>query len=261
MDPLLDVDWAAHWRALVEAREAQIGPAGEDDWWAGRARRYAFSMRGQPDWFLDFLEPWLRADRSALDVGAGTGRHSAALASRLDWVTAVEPSPAMRELIPPAGNLTVIGSTWEDAEPAPADLVICVHVLYPVAAVVPFVEKLERAARERVFVVLRDTPSLHPAEVMAGPDRAREPRLRDLLLVLRQLGAAPDMALRTYPVVQRFESLEQAVDGCRTQVGHVWDEARGRAWLEAHLRRDEDGSLVYEGGQVTAGVLHWTPRT
>src|SRR5436190_24107405 len=101
----------------------------------------------------------------------------------------------MRDHIPPAANMTVIGSGWLDAEPAPADLVICVHVLYPIADVVPFLEKLERSARERVFVVMRDSPHPHPAEALAGPDRAREPRLRDCLLLLRQLGVAPDVAM------------------------------------------------------------------
>jgi SAM-dependent methyltransferase len=261
VDPLLDTDWAAHWRALVETREAQIGRSKEPDWWGRRARRFAFSMRGQPDWFQGFLEPWLRPDRTLIDVGAGTGRHAGPLASKLDWVTAVEPSQAMRQHIPAAPNMTVIASGWLDAEPAPADLVICVHVLYPIADVVPFLEKLEAAARERVFVVMRDSPHPHPAEEMAGPGRAREPRLRDCLLLLRQLGAAPDLAMVTYHSFHRFESLEQAVDECRGQVGRAWDEERDRAWLEARLRRDEDGSLLYEGGDVTAGVLHWKPRT
>lgn len=261
MDAVLDIDWAAHWRGLVRAREAQIGRSHEEDWWGLRARRFAFSMRGQQDWFLSWLDPWLQPDRTLIDVGAGTGRHATPLAGRLDWVTAVEPSQAMRDHIPDAENMTVIGSTWQDAEPAPADLVICVHVLYPVAEVVPFIEKLERAARERVFVVLRDSPHAHPGEVLAGPDRAREPRLRDCLLVLRQMGVAPDMAMATYPTFHRFESLEQAVDECRTHVGQGWDEARARAWLGANLRADEDGSLVYDGAEITSGVLHWKPRS
>jgi len=261
MDQLLDVDWAAHWRTLVEAREEQVGRTKEPDWWGRRARRFAFSMRGQSDWFQGFLEPWLRPDRTLIDVGAGTGRHATPLAGRLDWVTAVEPSQAMREHIAPADNMTVIGSGWMDAEAAPADLVICVHVLYPIADVVPFLEKLDRSARERVFVVMRDSPHPHPAEVLAGPGPAREPRLRDCLLLLRQLGIAPDVTMQTYGTFHRFESVEQAVDECRGQVGRRWVEERDRAWLEAHLRRDEDGSYVYEGGEVTAGVLHWKPRT
>ncbi len=260
MDAALDVDWAAHWRTLVEARVARIGRTHTDDWWAPRAAQFAVQMRSQRDWFVDYLEPWLRPATTVIDVGAGTGRHATPLAARVDWVTAVEPSPAMRAHIPPAGNMTVIGSTWEDAEPARADLVICVHVLYPVADPVPFIEKLERSARERVFLVMRDSPHTHPGEVMARPGRPREPWLRDCLMLLRQMGIGPEMAMVTYPSSFRYESLEAALDLCRGQVGLSWDEGRGRAWLEANLRPDEDGTLVYDGGEVASGVLHWKPR-
>jgi SAM-dependent methyltransferase len=261
MDAVLDVDWAAHWRTLVEAREAQIGTSHSGDWWAPRAGQFARQMRTQTDWLVGFLEPWLRPDATLIDVGAGTGRHATPLAGRLDWVTAVEPSQAMREHIPTAANMTVIGSTWEDAEPAPADLVICAHVLYPVADPVPFIEKLERAARERVFVMMRDAPNTHPGEVIGRPGRGREPWLRDCHLLLRQMGVGPDMTMTTYSSTYRYDGLEAAVELCRSHAGLSWDEERGRAWLEANLRPDEDGTLVYDGGEITAGVLHWKPRT
>jgi SAM-dependent methyltransferase len=261
MDALLDVDWAAHWRGLVEAREAQIGHFDRDDWWLNRARRFAYSMRGVQDRFLSFLEPWLAPGKTLLDVGAGTGRHAGPLAARLDWVTAVEPSQAMRDLIPAAPNLTVIGSTWQDAEPAPADLVICVHVLYPIADVAPFIEKLDRCARERVFIVMRDSSHQHPAEVMAGPSRAREPRATDCFVLLRQMGIEPEVFLGTGPTFHRFESLEQAVTECRTHVGRAWDEAGGRAWLEARLAPDDEGGLRWNGAEATTGILHWQPRS
>ena len=75
------------------------------------------------------------------------------------------------------------------------------------------------------------------------------------------MGVAPDVAMASYPTFHRFESLEQAVEECRTHVGQGWDDQRARAWLEANLRPDQDGTLVCDGGQVTAGVLHWRPRT
>ncbi|HEY4026576.1 MAG TPA: methyltransferase domain-containing protein [Candidatus Dormibacteraeota bacterium] len=261
MDAVLDVDWVAHWRSLVEARETQIGTSHADDWWAPRAAHYARQVRVAHDWFTDFLEPWLRPAATLLDVGAGTGRYATPLAARLDWVTVVEPSQAMRDQIAPAANMTVIGSSWQDAEPAPADLVICVHVLYPLAKPAPFIEKLERSARERVFVVLRDSPNGHPGEVMMRPGRAREPWLRDCLLLLRQMGIRPEMAMATTASTYRYDSLEVALEQCRSHVGLGWDEERGRAWLEANLRPDEDGTLVYETGEISSGVLHWKPRT
>lgn len=261
MDAVLDVDWAAYWRALVEAREAQTGRSHTDDWWAARASQFARQVRAQTgDPVLSFLEPWLRPSATLLDVGAGTGRHVNPLARRLEWVTAVEPSVAMREHIEPADNVTVIGSSWEDADPAPADLVICVHVLYPIAEPVPFIEKLERFARERVFIWMRDSPHTHPAEVMARPGRGREPWLRDCLLLLRQMGIEPEMWLGSGPSSVRYQSLEEAIDLCRSHLGRAWDDERGRAWLEANLRADEDGTLVYEAGDAAWGVLHWKPR-
>jgi SAM-dependent methyltransferase len=262
MDAVLDTDWAAHWRELVETREAQHGRSTEEDWWAPRANQFATQMARSEDWFLTFLEPWLRPTATLLDVGAGTGRHATPLALRLDWVTAVEPSQAMRSHIPAADNMTVIGSTWQDAEPAPADLVICVHVLYPVADAATFLQKLERSARERVFVVMRDSPNRNPAEVLAAGRRGREPWLRDCYLLLRQLGIRPELTTVTYESnAFRYESLDAAADQCRRHLGATWNEASDRAWLEANLRRDEDGTLVFDSGLATGGVLHWKPAS
>jgi SAM-dependent methyltransferase len=260
VDPVLDVDWAAHWRGLVQSRAAQKGDR-QDGYWDRRARSFGAWRRSQDDLFLKFLTPWLQPTRTLIDVGAGTGRHAAELARSLDWVTAVEPSQGMRDQIPPTENMTVIASTWEDAEPAPADLVICVHVLYAVAEPVAFMEKLERYARERVFVVMRDSEHAHPAERMVAAVRVREPRLRDCFLLLRQLGVAPELSYLRYPASFTFPSLEAAAEDFRLHLGAHWDEASGRAWLEANLERRQDGTLLYDAGEVTAGILHWKPRT
>jgi hypothetical protein len=263
-DPAFETDWAAAWRALVEAREADSRAAPQAGYWDRRAAGFAFSMRGAPDPLLEFLEPWLDSRKTAIDAGAGTGRHAVPLASRLDWVTAVEPSEGMRERIEPRDNLTVIASSWEDADPAPADLVLCSHVLYGVADVVPFLEKLEARARERVFVYLRDQPPRLPAEALweaTAGRRARMPEFRDLYLVLRQMGIAPDVAMFTYPAERRYPDLEAAVEEVRPALGEHWDERSGRAFLEARLRRDEDSTLVWDMGPMRSGVAHWAPRS
>ena len=186
VDPITGFDWAEHWRRLVLA--AGRPQRSEDDPWGERAQSYHAS-RGQ-DWepLVNVLEPWLDARKTLIDVGAGTGRHVVPLAARLDWVTAVEPSEAMRALIAPADNLTVVASAWEDAEVAPADLVICSHVLYAVAEPVPFIEKLVACARERVFIYLRDEQGAHE-------QGARQPRFQDLYNLLRQMRIAPDVTV------------------------------------------------------------------
>jgi hypothetical protein len=198
-----------------------------------------------------------------LDVGAGWGRYAVPLAARVDWVTAVEPSEGMRELLEPAPNLTVIASAWEDAVAAPADLVICCHVLYGVAEVVPFLDKLEASARERVFVYMRDQPPPLPAEELAaalGFARTRMPEFHDLQQVLREMGVEPEVTMLRYPSRPAYASLQAAVDEARAALGERWHEARGRAFLEARLVPDGEGRLAWDAGEMVAGVAHWTPR-
>src|SRR2546425_11030998 len=132
------------------------------------------------------LDPSFPPTRTRIDGGAGPGRHAAPLAERLEWVTAIEPSEGMRSPPPPRHNMTVVASTWEDAEVAPADLVICSHVLYGVGDPVSFLDKMQKAARERVFVMMRETDLPHPAaEIrrrLLGDSGPRLPRFSDLFM-------------------------------------------------------------------------------
>ena len=264
LDPLVDFDWRLHWKRLVEEREGFIGGPRQTDFWQKRAATYQRSVVTKADPLLDLLGGYASASKSLIDVGAGTGRHAGPMAARMEWVTAVEPSEAMRSHIPVLPNLTVIASNWEDADPAPADLVICNHVLYPIPEPVPFIEKMERSALERVFICMRDQPNRHPAELLrqelTGAARAREPRFQDLFNLLRWMGIAPEVTYRAYPSQAVFESLEVALDDLRGRIGAAWDEARARAWLEERMVAEPDGGVCFDSGEMTAGIAHWQPR-
>jgi SAM-dependent methyltransferase len=257
MDPVLDVDWIERWRALVAARDATVGPR-DLAYWDDRASRYDLSLSGRHEPVVEIVEPWLTPDTTVIDVGAGTGRYSVALAARVRHVLAVEPSHGMRAQIPDLPNLTVLGVGWPPAEVPVADLVLCVNMLYPIADIAPVVTALDRAARERVFVFLRDTESRHPADIVAGG--AREPLLRHGFLVLRQLGIAPDVTLYEYGSTYRFANLDAALTDCRKRGGARWDERAGRALLEERLAETDSGDVEFDSGRVVAGVLHWSPR-
>jgi SAM-dependent methyltransferase len=260
-DPLKDFDWPAHWRRLVEGREAQFG-GGSPAFWDRVAPNFPQAL-GPDDPLLTTLEPYLAPELTLLDVGAGTGRYATLLCGRLDWVTAVEPSVEMRARMPPAPNLTVVASTWEDADVAPADLVICAHVLYSVKEVVPFLEKLDASARRRVFVYLRDAAAAHPStrlwEVLTGLTRSREPYLYDAYNVLHRIGIQPDLAMCRRPLELSYTSFEAALDDIRFRVGEPWRDTEGRDWLAEHLRVEADGTAAYRGAEMTVGVLHWRP--
>jgi SAM-dependent methyltransferase len=257
-----DIDWEARWKQIVADRASIAAGHSDPHYWDRRAKMFARTTQARSDEFLQVLEPYLAPDRTLIDVGAGAGRHAAPIAERVEWVTAVEPSEGMRAQIPPRDNMTVVASTWEDAEVAAADLVICSHVLYGVADPVPFLAKMNRAARERVFVLMRETELPHAgAEIRrrtfgdAGP---RMPRFSDLFMLLLQMGMAPDVRFLSYPITQRYSDMEEAVTDSRAMFGAGWDEAKGRAALAELLTRAGD-DLVYEGGITRSGVAHWTP--
>ena len=258
-----DIDYEARWKQIIADRASLASGHSDPHYWDRRARNFARSTQARADEFLQVLQPYLSPHKTLIDVGAGAGRHAAPLADRLEWVTAVEPSEGMRAQIPPRANMTVVASTWEDAEVAPADLVISSHVLYGVADPVPFLAKMNAAARERAFVLMRETELPHAgAEIRrralgdAGP---RMPRFSDLFMLLLQMGLAPDVHFLSYPVIQRYSDLDEAAADAQVMFGAGWDDESGRAALGELLTRDGD-DLVYDGGLVRSGVAHWTPQ-
>jgi SAM-dependent methyltransferase len=258
------IDWAEHWRSLVAEPSAAAGSHGDPSYWDRRAPSFARSTRARADEFLDVVAPYLSPRKTLIDVGAGAGRHALPLAERLEWVTAVEPSEGMRALIPLRDNMTVVASTWEDAAVAPADLVICCHVMYGVEEPVSFIAKMERSSHERIFIMMREVPMVHPAAVirerLLGAEDPRMPRFTDLFMLLMQMGIAPDVDFIRYPIVQRYVDIDEALADCRPLVGEGWDEAKARAILLEELAEDE-GELVFECGVTLSGIAHWQPQS
>jgi SAM-dependent methyltransferase len=257
------MSWEESWKKVVSDRAVLAGTHADPGYWDRRAPSFARSTRARVDEFLKVIDPYLSPGKTLIDAGAGAGRHAVPLSERLEWVTAVEPSEGMRAQIPPRDNMTVVASTWEDAEVAPADLVICCHVLYGIGNPVPFISKLEQSARERVFIMLRESELPHPAAAirkqLLGEVGPRVPRFSDLFMLLIEMGIAPDVSFQRYQSVSRYADMAEALADARALVGDGWDESAGRAMLEQMLTREGD-ELVYGGASVIAGVAHWPPR-
>jgi len=261
------VDWVARWGGLVADREeAAHKDGGHSDprYWDRRAPTFARSTTGRTEQFLEVVRPFVSARTTVIDVGAGAGRHAVPLAERAEWVTAVEPSEGMRAHIPALPNLTVIASAWEDAQVAPADVVICSHVLYGVADVVPFVEKMERAARARVFIMLREGPVPHPANVLRDKIGSAPlppiPRFSDLFMVLIQLGITPDVRFISYPTISASHTRRWAsstrpsptASRC-SAMGGTRSTARGawlRCWCATVTSSSTTAAFRFQGSHI-----------
>jgi hypothetical protein len=142
----------------------------------------------------------LPAGGDVLDVGAGRCAMSLPLRPPATRIVAVDSSPAMLENSP--GDVAVLGRWPEVASQAGrASVVVCGHVLYNVADLMPFVTALNAAARQRVVVeITRTHPRNRPLERELwrhfwNLDRPEGPTWEDAVAVMRQAGIEPSVEL------------------------------------------------------------------
>ena len=186
----------------------------------------------------------LTEDGTVLDVGAGAGAASLALAPPATAIVAVDESPAMLEQfdrLAEARSIShrAITGRWPDvAEHVPsADVVVCHHVLYNVPDVVPFLEALTAHARRRVVIEATET---HPQSELNdlwrhfhGLTRPKRPVAADLVAILRAMGN--DAAAETFNRPSPWLGNDRAV-----QVAF----ARKRLCLGAERDAEIDARLV-----------------
>jgi SAM-dependent methyltransferase len=274
------IDFIQRWTDIVERRRVQMEAATESagitntDYWGKRARVYreALHARMDEDPLLTRLRAAVTKDSTVLDVGAGTGRYTLSLARHVARVTAVDPSLAMLELLREdvaaqrLDNVETVTTGWLEADVEPADIVICSHVLYPIADVIPFVRKLEAATKQRLFVYLRVDPI--PTDMglwseFHGVQLQGQPAHLDLINALAQAGIQPDVEVVEHAFGWTHADFDEAVAQVRNSLCiHEDDEVsnrRLRALLEDRLVVCPDGRLGQQAASSRLAIISWRP--
>jgi SAM-dependent methyltransferase len=263
------------WRSLLEAW--RLPPEVERvtlvDGWALVAHRFraANQLVDLTDPFLQRILALCHGASTVIDVGAGAGRYTLALAPHVAHVIAVEPSPSMREMLEEdlqdrhLTNVEVVAAPWLDADVPPADVIICSHVLYDVIDLPPFVRKMNRLAQRAVIVQLH---LRHIGTLFAdlwrqfrGIERPTRPTYADALNVLLEEGLAASCEIAPVPRPLSWSSLEDAVDDCRARLLFPPEPQRDAQLAEYILQNStwSEGRL-YPRWQITrVAIIHWTP--
>lgn len=256
------IDFIERWRRIVEERRRQTDETyaslgrNTRDYWARRADRFAaFSREIGADPFLDTVLAHVDARSTVLDVGAGTGRHSVPLARAVKRVIAVEPSLAMASHLREwaqdegLGNIEIMEGTWLEVDVPACDVVVCSHVLYPLAEVEPFLRKLDASARGYCFLLLHEDQmaleTLGLWQRFHGEPRARQPTFRDALPVLWQMGLRPNLEMNAMPQGWSWESMDEAAQAFREHLAIPEDDK-----TEARLREVLAEALVEREGRL-----------
>ena len=196
--------FAAYLDAVAEQQARLHGAQAAGDPWTPRlARLFRFDPHRSLEPNLEIIASHLRPDDVLVDVGGGAGRVSLPLALRCREAIVVDPSPGMglefddcrRE----AGiaNARRIQSDWMEVADVDGDVVFSADVIYFVRDIVPFIRKLEAAARRRVMITLWSVapPNSEAAlfQMLYGEEMAPVPGFRELLGALWDLDILPDL--------------------------------------------------------------------
>ena len=185
--------------ALFESKQSDISPS---------HRRALESLTGGGD---------------VLDVGAGRCAMSLPLRPPAQRIIAVDSSPAMLENSP--AEVTILGR-WPDVAPQAgrATVVVCGHVLYNVADLIPFITALNDAAEQRVVVEITRS---HPRNRLLerelwrhfwNLERPQGPTWEDAVAVIRDAGIAPTIELWESQQRGGFQSPDELVSWIRRTV-------------------------------------------
>ncbi|MEX0785963.1 MAG: class I SAM-dependent methyltransferase [Dehalococcoidia bacterium] len=275
------IDHIERWRRIVVARREQhdaiCAAQGRTtgDYWGRRAegfRKFVQEAARNTDPFLECLRQRLRAQDDVLDVGAGTGRHTSALAPQVRHITALDPSEAMlaflHEDIAAQGlnNVDVIAGAWPDAaERAPqVDVAISAHVVYPIEDIVPFLRALDGHARRYCFLnLMAGQPwfdQLDLWEAVHGEARMPQPTYIEVVNVLHQLGCLANVEIVFVETPRVFEGLDEAAERFSETVAAGEDPervARLRAALQERLQPLDGGRLAFPRGRYPIGTVWW----
>ncbi len=274
------IDYVTRWHDIVERRRAQMDGAyaasgiSNVDYWGKRAKTYrqALHLRTDEDPFFLRVRDAVTTSTAVLDVGAGTGRHTLSLSPHVRRVVAVDPSAAMLGMLredvesQKVTNVDIVHAEWLEASVEPADIVICSHVLYPIADPAPFVRKLEQHALDRVFVYLRVDPL--PTDMglwseFYGVPLQAQPVALDLLNLLAQIGIVADMEVTEHRFTWTFADLEEAAAQARNSLCLREDDTAAtekvRALLKERLVAWPENRLGPQVGAARSGIISWRP--
>ena len=261
---------------MVEAEHAQSERVQEkggapSDSWVPFAERFRPSLdSGDP--MVERLLREIEPHHSVLDVGAGGGRIALPVSLHCRRVVAVEPSASMGAVLQEEAdrmrrdNVSLVASTWEDAEVEPADVALCVQVLYTVRDIEGFISKLEAHARERVLVVLGEYPPYTQSNplwpLVHGEARLELPSFRDLMRVLWEMGVNADLEMLPAQEPRGFESRASALEQTRRRlfVEAGGDGERRLSQALDEMLEESDGRFRIRGAPVfRPALVSWRP--
>ena len=223
--------------AIAEQRSRLFGAASTADPWTPRlARLFRFDPRRDLEPNLQTIAQYVHPGDVLVDVGGGAGRVSLPMALRCREAVVVDPSPGMGAEFDACrveagiANARRVQADWMDARDVTGDVVFSADVTYFVGNIVPFIEKLEAAARRRVMITLWSVspPNSETTlfELLYGEPMAPVPGFRELLAVLWDMSILPGVLALPEPPWWQGEPLRTREEAVEDTIESGWVQER-----------------------------------
>jgi SAM-dependent methyltransferase len=161
------IDFALAWQgALEQDPTARLSAQTDLAFWETYAPTYE-QRSSLPQTYANTLHHLSNlispTDRTLLDMGAGTGRFTLPLASRMQQITALDHSSAMLAILQQklqtqqVKNVSILEAAWEDAQIEAHDVVLAAWSIYRQLDLRATLQKLIQATKHTLIIVTGDT--------------------------------------------------------------------------------------------------------
>jgi hypothetical protein len=266
---------AEAWSELVVAEREQVerlpNRPRPEDFYGPVAQSFKADPHRTDEPLLDELRALVHSDETWMDIGAGGGRYTLAVALLARRVYAVEPSAGMRNALTEAAqeygvkNIETFDERWPGASSLPvADVAFISHVGYDIAEIGGFLDMMDaHASRLCVDVMLRDAPISDWAPLwraVHGEERHLLPAAGEMLTLLFARGKTPEARFLDLPP-RTYTSIESLHEAARRPLW-VLPGSEQDARLEKAVREmavEVEGGMALSSRPRRLGLITWRP--
>jgi SAM-dependent methyltransferase len=222
--------------------------------WYKRGLKYS----KMPETVLCFILPVAGNAKTFLDVGAGCGTLALPLARAGKKVTALDPSPAMLDILKEdirkegLKNIKTVLAAWGEVSLKPHDVIICANVPELLKGSMEFLKEANALARKSVFFIENADPKadkfyyreLFPL-IFSKPFTEKTDYLKTYT-DLHSLGIFANVKIIEYDFDQPLKDLDEAVEFWKEYMGLVTEEhdVKLKEFLGKKLKKTRGGLIA-----------------